>query len=163
MMGVKRKLIISVIGGSRAAAEELRMAEDVGREIARRGAVLVCGGLGGIMDAACRGAKAEGGTTVGIIPGMDSGEANPHVDIPIVTGMGYARNVIVAYSGDAVIAIGGMHGTLSEIAFASIRGAPVVTLGSWDLDEKRLPRPLNRVKSAAEAVETAFRLAQHKA
>lgn len=155
---MKHKTMITVIGGSSASKSELALAEDVGREIARRGATLVCGGLGGIMKAACRGAKSAGGTTVGILPGADRGDANDYVDIPIVTGMGYARNVIVAYSGDAVIAIGGMHGTLSEMAFASIKGAPVISLGSWELDEKRLPEPIFYAKDAAEAVEKAFSL-----
>jgi hypothetical protein len=158
----KRKTMITVIGGSRASKSELALAEEVGREIARRGAVLVCGGLGGIMEAACKGAKSAGGLTIGILPGVDRNDANDYVDIPVVTGMGYARNVIVAYSGDAVIAIGGMHGTLSEIAFASIKGAPVVSLASWELDEARLPEPVIYAKDAAEAVEKAFRRTKHK-
>jgi len=157
-MAEKRKTMITVIGGSSASKRETALAEEVGREIARRGATLVCGGLGGIMEAACRGAKGAGGMTVGILPGTDRNDANEYVDIPIVTGMGYARNVIVAYSGDAVIAIGGMHGTLSEMAFASIKGTPVISLGSWELDEKRLPEPIVYAKDAAEAVEKAFSL-----
>ena len=153
------KTIISVIGGSSANADELHAAEEVGREIARRSAVLACGGLGGIMEAACRGAKAEGGTTVGIIPGVNRSAANEYVDIPIVTGMGYARNVIVAYTGDAVIAIGGKVGTLSEMAFAAIKGTPLVSLGSWELDAERLaPQQVHRAKTAKEAVDIAFKL-----
>jgi len=157
-MTANRKTLITVIGGSKATRAEALTAEEVGREIARRGAVLVCGGLGGIMEAACRGAKSEGGLTVGILPGIDRESANDYVDIPLATGLGYARNVLVAYSGDAVIAIGGMHGTLSEMAFASIKGAPVISLGSWELDEKRLPEPIHRAKDAKEAVDKAFRL-----
>jgi len=155
----KRKTIITVIGGSAASRGELLAAEEVGREIARRGAVLVCGGLGGIMEAACRGAKSAGGLTVGILPGVDRRGANDFVDIPLPSGMGYARNILVAYSGDAVIAIGGKHGTLSEIAFASIKGTPVVSLGSWELDESRLPSPLVHAKDAKDAVDKAFALA----
>jgi hypothetical protein len=111
------------------------------------------------MEAACRGAKSAGGLTVGILPGTNRHDANDFVDIPLPTGMGYARNVLVAYSGDAVIAIGGMHGTLSEIAFASIKGTPVISLGSWELDERRLPQPLVRAKDAKDAVAKAFALA----
>lgn len=158
----EKKIIIAVIGGSEAGAKELRMAEEVGAEIAKRGAVLVCGGLGGVMEAACKGAKSAGGTTVGILPGIDRDDANDYVDIPLTTGMGYARNVLVAYAGDAVIAIGGRHGTLSEMAFASIKGTPVVSLGGWTLDPDRLPRPIVTAKSAAEAVEAAFKLAKQK-
>ena len=156
---MKGKVIISVVGGSSASDDELRAAEEVGREIARRGAALVCGGLGGIMEAACRGAKAEGGLTVGIIPGADRNAANEYVDVPIATGMGYARNVIVAYAGDAVIAIGGKVGTLSEMAFASIKGTPLISLGSWELDAERLkPGRAHRAKTAKEAVDMAFSL-----
>ncbi|TFG46333.1 MAG: TIGR00725 family protein, partial [Dehalococcoidia bacterium] len=113
---------ISVIGASRASAEELQTAEAVGKEVAKAGAALVCGGLDGIMEAACRGAVSAGGITIGILPGEHRETANPYVQIPIVTGMGYARNAIVAKSGQAVIAIGGGYGTLSEIAYARQAG-----------------------------------------
>jgi len=109
----RSKLFIAVIGGSECSPEEAKMAEEVGRELALRGATIVCGGLGGVMEAACRGAHSAKGITVGILPGDDREAANPHVDIPIVTGMGYARNAIVVKSAQAVIAIAGSYGTLS--------------------------------------------------
>jgi hypothetical protein len=125
--------LIAVIGGSRCTLEEARSAEGVGRELARRGITVVCGGLGGVMEAAARGAAGEGGKTVGILPGNSPEDANPYIHIPIVTGMGYARNAIVATSARAVIAVGGSFGTLSEIAFALQSGIPVVGIGTWEL------------------------------
>ena len=107
-------MIISVIGGGDSPpAEALRMAEEVGRELARRNVAVACGGLDGVMEAVCKGAKAEGGVTIGILPGDDPDDANPYVDYPICTGMGYARNAIVAKAGRAVIARDGSYGTLS--------------------------------------------------
>jgi len=132
-MPVKREKIIAVIGGERPTDEEAGWAEEVGRELARQGAVLVCGGLGGVMDAACRGASAEGGLTVGILPGDRPEAANPYVKIPISTGMGYARNVLVVKSARAVIAVGGSYGTLSEIAHALQNGIPAIGLKTWSL------------------------------
>ena len=110
--------MISVIGGEACGPEALETAEKVGREIARRGATLVCGGRGGVMEAACRGAREAGGHTIGIMPGRghEDSPPNPYVEFPIFTGMGFARNVMVVLSGDAVIAIDGSYGTLSEIA-----------------------------------------------
>jgi len=109
---------VAVAGPGEASAEERDAAEAVGRELARRGAVLVCGGLGGVMEAACRGAKQAGGTTVGILAGKDRSDANPFVDIAIATGLGQARNAVIVRAADAVVAIGGGYGTLSEIALA---------------------------------------------
>jgi hypothetical protein len=129
-------MIISVIGSSRAKPEHLALAEEVGRELARRKVMVACGGLSGVMEAVCRGAKSAGGTTIGILPGRSSHDANSYVDIPIVTTMGYARNVIVVNTGDAVIAIGGAFGTLSEIAYALGEGIPVIGLKTWPLTIK---------------------------
>ena len=126
-------LFITVIGASDCSAEETKLAEEVGRELARRGATLICGGLEGVMEAACRGAYSKGGITIGILPGNSRKDANPYVRIPIVTGMGYTRNAIVAKSGQAVIAIGGSYGTLSEIAYALQSDIPVIGLGTWSL------------------------------
>ncbi|MCI0898438.1 MAG: TIGR00725 family protein [Chloroflexi bacterium] len=127
-------MIISVIGSSNPATREhVELAEEVGRELARRDIMVVCGGLSGIMEAVCRGAKAEGGTTIGILPGRAAAEANSYVDIPIVTSMGYSRNVIVVHTGEAVIAVGGAFGTLSEIGHALADGIPVVGLKTWAL------------------------------
>jgi uncharacterized protein (TIGR00725 family) len=106
----------------------------VGRELASRGVVLVCGGLGGVMEAACMGAKEGGGTTIGILPGTDRAAANPFVDFAIPTGLGEARNALVVRAADALIAVGGAYGTLSEIAFALKAGKPVAGLGTWDVD-----------------------------
>src|SRR4030042_7032865 len=112
------EIFIAVIGASHCSAEEAANAESVGRELAKRGVGVICGGLGGVMEAVCRGAAAEGGLTIGILPGDSPRDANPYVKIPIVTGLGYARNSIVVKSPQAVIAVGGSYGTLSEIAFA---------------------------------------------
>jgi uncharacterized protein (TIGR00725 family) len=152
--------IIAVIGGGQCTRKEARLAEEVGRELARRGAVLVCGGLGGVMEAACRGASSEGGTTIGILPGEDSLSANPHVQIAIATGMGYARNIAVAKSARAVIAVGGSYGTLSEIGYALQGGIPVIGLGTWSLYRNgREDKSIIPAKSPAEAVAKALDLA----
>ena len=128
-------MIVSVIGGSRCSHRDAELAEEVGAELARRGVILVCGGLTGVMAAACKGARSAGGMTVGILPGSRREDANPYVDIPIVTGIGEARNVIVVCSGQAVIAIGGEYGTLSEIAYARRNKIPVVGLNTWALSK----------------------------
>ena len=130
-----RQLLISVIGrgfGASSRAEELATA--VGRLLAERGATVVCGGLGGVMEAACKGAKSAGGTTVGILPGSDPSDANEWVDIPIPTGLGYARNTIVVKAGAAVIAVSGAYGTLSEIGHSLAEYKPVIGLETWELD-----------------------------
>jgi uncharacterized protein (TIGR00725 family) len=123
-----------VVGPGDASAEQADAAERVGRLLARRGAVVVCGGLGGVMEAACRGARREGGTAVGILPGLDRGAANPHVEIALATGLGEARNALVVRAADALIAIGGAYGTLSEIALALKAGKRVVGLDTWQID-----------------------------
>ena len=126
--------VVAVIGGGRDERPEvLAAAEAVGRGLAARGAILVCGGLKGVMEAACRGAAAGGGMTVGILPGESPESANPHVTLPIVTGMGIGRNVIIVRTADALIAIGGEYGTLSEIAFALQMKKFVVGIGSWNI------------------------------
>jgi uncharacterized protein (TIGR00725 family) len=124
---------VAVVGGSTADRRVDDAAEAVGRGLARRGAVVVCGGLGGVMEAACRGARAEGGTTVGILPGLDRGDANPYVDVAVTTGMGEARNALVVRAADALVAVAGEFGTLSEIAFALRVGKPVVGMWTWEL------------------------------
>jgi uncharacterized protein (TIGR00725 family) len=124
---------VAVIGSGRADDELLTAAESVGRELAARGAVVVCGGLGGVMEAACRGARSEGGTTVGILPGIDRADANPWVSVAIPTGLGELRNGLVVRAADALVAVGGEFGTLSEIGFALKIGRPVVGLATWEL------------------------------
>ena len=123
---------IAVIGASDCSQDEYDTARAVGRLIAINHATLVCGGMGGVMEAACRGARDAGGRTVGIVP--DTGNGNPYLDVIIRTGLGHARNVLVVQSGDAVIAIGGRHGTLSEIAIALKQKRPVFGIGSWDIE-----------------------------
>ena len=156
-----RRTAIAVIGSSRATAQEIVWAEEVGRLLAERGAVLICGGLGGVMEAACRGAKSAGGFTVGILPQAERDAGNDFLDVAIATGMGYARNAAVAWSGDAAIAIGGSSGTLSEIAYATVKRVPVISLGSWRLDERPLSHGLKPliVDTPAEAVAKALELA----
>jgi hypothetical protein len=152
-------MFISVIGSSDCSEDEERLAEEVGKELARRGATLICGGLDGVMEAACRGADSQGGNTIGILPGNSRYDANPYVKIPIVTGMGYARNAIVAKSGEAVIAISGSYGTLSEIAYALQNGIPVIGLGTWSLSRGgQEDRSIIIAESAADAVEKAVAL-----
>lgn len=153
-------MFIAVIGDGRCSSEVAAQAEAVGRELARRGAVVVCGGLGGVMEAACRGAKAAGGLTVGILPGTSRHEANPYVDIPVVTGLGEARNVLVVQSAQAVIAVHGEYGTLSEIAHALKLGIPVVGLHTWHLSKDGQERQaIVRADSPQDAVAKALALA----
>lgn len=155
------KLCLGVIGPSQADSQTLALAEQVGAAIAGREAILVCGGLGGVMEAAARGAKSAGGLTVGILPGTDARDANPYIDVPVVTGMGEARNVLVVRSASAVIAIGGAYGTLSEIALALRMGIPVVGLGTWQLQAPDGSHaPIIAASSAVEAVERAWQAAR---
>jgi len=158
-------MMISVIGGEASGEAALDAAEAVGREIARRGATLVCGGRGGVMEAACRGARAEGGHTIGIMPGRDRDETppNPHVEFPVFTGLGFTRNAIVVLSGEAVIAIDGSYGTLSEIAYALIHEVPIIGLGTWDFDYAGHDRDrIVRVDDPSVAVEQAMALAEER-
>jgi uncharacterized protein (TIGR00725 family) len=133
MKDIRQRIRIAVIGGSRPGRQALEVAFEVGRLIARAGAVVVCGGLGGVMEAAGRGAREEGGLVIGILPGGSPADANPWVDVPIATGLGYTRNSLVVMNADAVVAVDGEYGTLSEIAYGKIHGKKVVGLGSWDL------------------------------
>lgn len=150
-------MFIAVIGGNDGSRQALAYAEEVGREIARGGHVLVCGGREGVMEAACRGARGAGGHTIGILPGADCSEANPFVEFPIVTNLGYARNALVVQSADAVIAIEGSYGTLSEIALALTHGRPVIGLGTWRImdDAGVEDGSILRAESAAQAVRLA--------
>lgn len=138
---------VSVVGSGRGTEPVLETAEQVGRVIAQRGHTLCCGGRGGIMEAACRGAMESDGRTIGILPGTDPGEANEYVEVPIVTGIGNARNVLVVLNGDGVIAIDGRYGTLSEIAHALDLDRPVAGIDTHDV------AGVEPVGSAADAVE----------
>ena len=150
---------IAVVGAGDFAEHLETIAEEVGRELARRGCVLVCGGLGGVMEAACRGAKAEGGTTVGILPGTSRADANEYVDVAIPTGMGEMRNALIVRAADAVIAVGGEFGTLSEVAFALKTGTVVVGIEAWELSKSgRAVDAFERADSGAGAVDKALAL-----
>lgn len=159
--GSDRKLTIAVIGGGQCSMDEAWLAEAVGRELARRGVILICGGLGGVMEAVCRGAAIESGVTVGILPGDDPNSANPYVQISIASGVGQARNLAVVKSAQAIIAIGGNYGTLTEIAFALKRGIPVVGLNTWSISRGgQEDKSIVQAEDAVDAVEKAISLAK---
>jgi len=128
-----RKTMIGVIGGSKASLKEEQAAERVGELIGRRGWVLITGGLTGVMEAASKGASKAGGLVIGIVPHADASSANRYVDISIATNMGHARNAIIAHTAQAIVAIGGEYGTLSEIAMARASGKPVIGINTWDI------------------------------
>lgn len=153
------KKFIAVIGGGQPSPQETKLAEEVGRELAKQGAILVCGGLGGVMEAACKGAQSEGGVTIGILPGESRQAANPYVQIPIVTGIGYARNQAVVKSAQVVIAVGGSYGTLSEIAHALQSGIPVIGLNTWSLSRNsQQDNSIILAQNPTEAVNKALNL-----
>jgi uncharacterized protein (TIGR00725 family) len=148
---------IAVVGPGRASPEELAAAEEVGAGIAAAGAVLVCGGLGGVIEAACRGARSRGGMTVGLLPGLDRGEANGWVQVAVPTGLGEARNALVVRAADAIVAVGGAWGTLSEIALGLRTGRPVVGLRTWELALRgEAVEGISAMDSPSEAVAEAL-------
>jgi hypothetical protein len=154
-----RPALVAVCGPGRAGAEEERLAEEVGRRLAEAGAVVLCGGLGGVMAAAARGARAAGGLCVGLLPGDDPQDADPEVGLALPTGLGELRNGLLVRACGAVVAIGGAYGTLSEIGFALRLGRPVVGLHTWELRRPGAAAPDPGVLvagSAAEAVERAL-------
>ena len=162
-MTAKKSKIIAVIGGRDPSAEEAILAEEIGREIARQGAVLICGGLRGVMQSACKGAQSQGGLTIGILPGDDRKSANRYVQIPIVTNLGYARNVVVVKSAQAVIAIGGGYGTLTEIGYALDAKIPVIGINTWSLSRNhQADKSIIRARNAKEAVQKALELMEAK-
>ncbi len=150
-------MIISVIGAGSCENKTYVMAEDVGRRIAQSGAILITGGLGGVMEAASKGANEAGGTVIGILPGFSKDDANSYVTVPITTGLSHARNVIVVRSADAVIAVAGEFGTLSEIAIALKLGKPVIGINTWQNIESVV-----NVDNAEDAVAKAIELASNK-
>jgi uncharacterized protein (TIGR00725 family) len=150
-MELKKKIRIGVIGGSKPDAKSRQVAFEVGRLIAEKGAILICGGLSGVMEAASRGAKQAGGMTMGILPGNSPQDANPYIDIAVATGLGYGRNSLVAMNSDVIIAIDGQYGTLSEIAYGSIYGKKIIGLGTWDIEG------VIKAESAEEAVNLALK------
>lgn len=149
---------VSVIGGGSCEAAECALAEEVGRLVAGHGAVLVCGGLAGVMEAAARGAKQAGGVTIGILPGHDRRAANPYLDFSVTTGMGEARNLAVVSSGDVVIAVAGGYGTLSEIGLAAKIGRPVIIIHGWRLESDKGTNGLWYASSPEEAFAIVARL-----
>ena len=155
-------MIIGVIGGADVSSEVREQAFEVGRRIAEAGATLVCGGLGGVMEAACRGARSAGGLTIGILPEGDTATANPYVSAPVATAMGIARNAIIVHTADVLIAVDGSYGTLSEIAMALNLGKTVVQLQSWRLQEAgEVDATLClAAESPADAVEKAVSVAK---
>ncbi len=150
-MDEQKKLRIGVIGGATADSKFRKIAYEVGRLIAEKRAILVCGGLSGVMEAAARGAKKEGGLTIGILPGTSLQDANPYIDIPIATGIGYCRNSLVAMNVDVLIAVDGQFGTLTEIAYGSIYQKRVIGIGTWDI------QGVIQVETAEKAVEAALK------
>ncbi len=157
-----RKLIIGVIGAGNSASEEgLKLAEEVGYLIARADAVLVCGGLNGVMQAAARGAKRGGGLTLGILPTGNKADANPFIDVPVATAMSTSRNLIIVRTADALIAINGSYGTLSEMAHAFDQGKPVFALHSWPMEKAGVdPSLYVAVDTPREAVDRALDFAR---
>lgn len=129
----KKKVNITVIGGYSCSKKNYAVAKELGALIAKEGWVLICGGLSGVMEAACLGAKTESGLTIGILPGYSSREANKYIDVKIPTGLGYARNVLVVRSSEVIVAVSGKYGTLSEIAFALSEGKTVIGIGTWNI------------------------------
>jgi len=152
---VKRPTRVAVVGGASASEAEVVRAEALGGALARGGAVLLCGGHGGVMEAAARGAAREGGLTLGILPGTRADEANDWIAIPLPTGLGHARNALVVRGADAVVAVGGAWGTLSEVALASAMGVPVALLGPGPAEDLDLPRFERPEEAAAWALEQA--------
>jgi uncharacterized protein (TIGR00725 family) len=148
-------LYIGVAGASRPAPALLDQAERLGRLLAEAGAVVVCGGGPGVMEATCRGARSAGGATVGLLPGLDRSEGNPHLSVALPTGLGQGRNLLLVRSSDALVAVGGGFGTLSEIALALRTGTPMVGLATWSLALEA--RPVEAFPVADDA-DTAARL-----
>ncbi|MFQ5762063.1 MAG: TIGR00725 family protein [Candidatus Bathyarchaeia archaeon] len=154
-------MIIGVIGGGDVSEEIGELSREVGRRIAKNGAMLLCGGRGGVMEMACMGAKEADGLTVGILPSAEAGDANPYVDVRIPTGLGHARNAIIALASDAVIAIDGRYGTLSEMGHALDLGKKVIGLRTWRIDQiDESGGNFIPAKTAEEAVEIALREAK---
>ena len=152
---VRQRMIVGVIGGNRVEPQVEEIARKVGRGIAENGYILLCGGLGGVMEAACRGAAEAGGITVGILPGNSRRSANPYVMVPVVTSMSHARNAIISRTADILVAIGGKYGTLSEIALARAEGKRVLGLFTWGdipgVEEKNSSREVIRELTAFES------------
>ncbi len=149
-----RKPQIAIIGRGQCSRDEAKIVAETAKLLAENGCRIICGGLGGTMEAAARGAKEGGGETVGIIPGKDNSSASPYIDVVISSGMGEARNMLIVRSADIVIAFPGKYGTLSEIAFALVENKPIISLGSWDIAPEiiKATSPQEVVKIAMEII-----------
>jgi uncharacterized protein (TIGR00725 family) len=156
-MVTRRKPVIAVVGAGKCSKKLRDMAAEIGRHIAENGGVLICGGLGGVMEGAARGAKEAGGVTIGVLPNETRDEANEYIDYVIATGLGDARNMIVVRSADAVIALPGKYGTLTEMAFALLAEIPVVSVSAWKLGEE-----VEQFDDPVEAAAAALKLATAK-
>jgi uncharacterized protein (TIGR00725 family) len=150
LMELRKKIRIGVIGGAKPSDKYRKIAFEVGKLIAEKGAILVCGGLGGVMEAAARGVKKAGGLSVGILPGNSPKDANRYIDIPIATGMGYSRNSLVVLNSDVLIAIDGEYGTLSEIAYGCVHEKKILGIGTWEIEG------VTPVETAEQAVDKAL-------
>lgn len=151
------KPIVAIIGSAHCTDDQAQLAEQVGRMLAESGAILVCGGRTGVMEAACKGAMAAGGITIGLLPGIHASEGNPYLTVALPTGLGESRNMLVARAGQAVIAIGGESGTLSEIAFAHKIGVRVIGLGTWSaMDHAGQELEILEAVDSREAVKLAL-------
>ena len=160
LAGPPRPPYVAVIGASEPDPARDAQAHEVGVEVARAGAVVVSGGLGGVMEASCAGARQEGGTTVGLLPGDDRAAGNPHLDVALATGLGELRNGLIVRAADAVIAFEGGYGTLSEIGFALRLGRPVMGLGTWEmLRDGKQALGVVEAQDPAHAVALALRSA----
>lgn len=149
--------LIGIIGAGTCDSQTAALAEAVGSQLAQQRVGIICGGLEGVMAAACQGAKAAGGVTIGVLPGGNASAANPWVDIAIATGMGEARNLILVRSAQALIAVGGEYGTLSEIAFALKLGVPIIGLNSWQLARQdKIIAAFPQAQTVQEAVSWAL-------
>lgn len=150
MSELRKKLRIGVIGGASPDQESYNHALKIGQLIAEKGGLLICGGLSGVMEAASRGARQAGGLTVGILPGNSPADANSYIDLAIATGLGYARNSLVAMNSDVLIAVDGQYGTLTEIAYGRIYRKKIIGLSTWEIEG------VIKAQTAEEAVELAF-------
>ena len=157
---IHREILISVIGGHDCNEEVEEIAHEIGSIIAKVGAILVCGGLGGVMEAACKGAKDQGGRAIGILPGTEKNDANPFVDIAIPTSMGFARNTIVACCADLIVALPGSHGTNSEICYGLVYKRPVIDLGGWNIPGMIPAKDLAQAKALIEEHVGKLRMAR---
>lgn len=143
---IEKKVLISVIGSHEMTTEVESLALNVGKIVVEVGCILVCGGLGGAMEAASRGAKQAGGLTIGLLPGKDKSDANKYIDIPINTTIGFARNAMVACSGDIIIALPGSHGTSCEISYGFVYNKPIFDLGNWNKEGMIKVKDLSELK-----------------